>query len=110
MMMSGAFKPGGQKSMKLAQANFDFLAFKTGCRTVQSKVVECLQSLPSTVLSELLRRGNSSHGSVDRIPFPSGWLNSTWVPTVDGVILTDTAETLARQGHAQDVPVLLGSA
>jgi carboxylesterase type B len=42
------------------------------------------------------------------MPFPDGWKNSSFTPTVDGKVLVDDPAVLARQGHAAQVPVLLG--
>jgi carboxylesterase type B len=109
MMSSGAFRQGGQQQLHVAQANFDFIAEKTGCRATLSKVVACLQSLNATILSDFLAFRPAHKGYSGELPFPNGWSNATWAPTIDGVTLTAPADVLARQGHAAKVPVILGS-
>jgi carboxylesterase type B len=111
MMLSGAFRNAGQQTRDVAQANFNFVASKTGCVVARDHVVECLQALPSNVLTEFLQVGQADKGYMGQaLPFPNGWINSSWTATIDGVTLTAPADLLARQGKAMEIPVILGSA
>ena len=93
MMMSGAMRHGAAQSLRAAQSNFDLITERSGCRATGARVVECLQSLPADTLVGLVNR------SAAFLPYPSGWSNSSWSPTVDGRVLTAQANELAQRGE-----------
>lgn len=97
----------GKRAWLLLKRTFDFFASKTGCSATGSRIVDCLQDLPAEVIVQFFL--HKRYGFVGELPFPDGWSNASWTPTIDGVTLTDAAHKSARRGDVVRVPVIMGS-
>ena len=100
-MQSGAFVQWASKPLHVAQGIFDWVASYSGCTpsltpeggggssgpppdpaaaaAAARAVLACLRSLPAHALTRISR-----NPGIKGVPYPDGWLNSSWAPTRDG--------------------------
>ncbi|KAF9057265.1 carotenoid ester lipase precursor [Panaeolus papilionaceus] len=98
-MQSGATLPFGAIDSPGAQAQYDDLVSRTGCKG-SSDTLSCLRSLPFDVLK----------AGVDQSPgiFDFQSLNLAWPPRADGVFITDSPQKLVQNGVIANVPFVIG--
>ena len=118
-MQSGGFAQWASKSLAVAQDVFDWVAAYALCApwpppprpadpaaaaAAAATTLKCLRGRPARELAQFANKAWSKG-----LPWPDGWVNSSWAPTRDGVNVPIDVEAALRDGGAASIPMLIGS-